>query len=103
MEVGRDGTVRAMVTADRQETVDQLSRDSRTLERALQDAGLKADSQNLHFSLRRGQNGRDLSENRISSNSNGNGDPDAMEVSASAVASHWSNVAGSTGALDIRV
>lgn len=103
MEIGRDGTVRANVTADRQETVDQLSRDSRVLERALQDAGLKADSQNLHFSLRGGQNGRDLSENRTSSNSSGTGNADTKEVSEAAMHSHWSTVAGSTGALDIRV
>lgn len=103
MEIGRDGTVRATVTADRQETVDQLSRDSRALERALQDAGLKADSQNLHFSLRGGQNGRDLSENRTSSNSSGTGNADTKEVSEAAMHSHWSTVAGSTGALDIRV
>ena len=103
MEIGRDGTVRAIVTADRQETVDQLSRDSRALERALQDAGLKADSQNLHFSLRGGQNGRDLSENRTSSNHSGNGNADTSEVSDPAMLSHWSSVSGSTGALDIRV
>lgn len=101
MEVGTDGAVRALVTADRQETVDQLQRDSRALERALQEAGLKADSQNLHFSLRGGQNGRGLSENRTSIGNSG--DADLTEVPEPALAAHWSNVAGSTGALDIRV
>ncbi len=101
LEVNREGAVRAMVTAERQETVDQLQRDSRALERALQDAGLKTDSQNLQFSLRGGQNGRGLSENRTSIGNSG--DADIAEVSESALAAHWSNVAGSTGALDIRV
>ena len=101
MEVSTDGAVRALVTADRQETVDQLQRDSRALERALQEAGLKADSQNLHFSLRGGQNGRGLSENRTSIGNSG--DADLTEVPEPALAAHWSNVAGSTGALDIRV
>ena len=101
MEVSTDGAVRAMVTAERQETVDQLQRDSRALERALQEAGLKADSQNLHFSLRGGQNGRGLSENRTSIGNSG--DADLTEVPEPALAAHWSNVAGSTGALDIRV
>lgn len=101
MEVSRDGAVRALVMADRQETVDQLQRDSRALERALQEAGLKADSQNLQFSLRGGQNGRDLSENRTSIGNSG--DADLTEVPEPALAAHWSNVAGSTGALDIRV
>jgi hypothetical protein len=64
---------------------------------------LKADSQNLQFSLRGGQNGRDLSENRTSSNSSGTGNADTKEVSEAAMHSHWSTVAGSTGALDIRV
>jgi len=81
--------------------VDQLQRDSRALERALQDAGLKTDSQNLQFSLRGGQNGRGLSENRTSIGNSG--DAEIAEVSESALAAHWSNVAGSTGALDIRV
>ena len=103
MEISRDGAVRAMVIADRQETVDQLQRDSRALERALQDAGLKADSQNLNFSLRGGQNGHAMSENRTSIDNIGNGEADQTEVSESALAVHWSNVAGSTGALDIRV
>ena len=103
MEISRDGAVRAMVVADRQETVDQLQRDSRALERALQEAGLKADSQNLHFSLRGGQNGHAMSENRTSIGNSGNGEADITEVSESALAVHWSNVAGSTGALDIRV
>lgn len=101
MEVSTDGAVRAVVTAERQETVDQLQRDSRALERALQEAGLKADSQNLHFSLRGGQNGRGLSENRTSIGNSG--DADLTEVPEPALAAHWSNVAGSTGALDIRV
>lgn len=103
MEISRDGAVRAMVIADRQETVDQLQRDSRALERALQEAGLKADSQNLQFSLRGGQNGHAMSENRTSIGNNGSDDADVAEVSESSLPVHWSNVAGSTGALDIQV
>ena len=101
LEISRDGAVRAMVIADRQETVDHLQRDSRALERALQDAGLKADSQNLQFSLRGGQNGHAMSENRTPNDNSG--DADSAEVSESVLAVHWSNVAGSTGALDIQV
>jgi flagellar hook-length control protein FliK len=101
LEISRDGAVRAMVIADRQETVDHLQRDSRALERALQDAGLKANSQNLQFSLRGGQNGHAMSENRTPIGNSG--DADSAEVSESALAVHWSNVAGSTGALDIQV
>ncbi len=103
LEVSRDGAVHARVYADRQETVDQLQRDSRVLERALQDAGLKADSQNLEFSLRGGQNGRDLPENRGSASSGRTGLADFEEDANPAIAKHWSSIAGSTGALDIRV
>lgn len=52
MELSQDGKVRALVTADTRETLDLLQRDARGLERALQDAGLRTDSNNLHFELR---------------------------------------------------
>ena len=52
MDVGHDGRVIAVVTADRQETLDLLQRDQRSLERALQDAGLQTGSGGLSFSLR---------------------------------------------------
>ena len=52
MDVGHDGRVIAVVTADRQETLDLLQRDQRGLERALQDAGLQTGSGGLSFSLR---------------------------------------------------
>ena len=58
LEIARDGQVRALVMAERPETLDALQRDSRQLERALQDAGLKTDSNSLEFDLkgRDGQN-----------------------------------------------
>lgn len=46
------GEVTAIVTADRQETLDLLQRDSRSLQQALQDAGLKTSGEGLSFSLR---------------------------------------------------
>lgn len=52
LNIANDGQVRATVLAERQETLDLLQRDARGLERALQDAGLKSDSGNLHFGLR---------------------------------------------------
>jgi len=64
IEVGRDGRVQGTVTADRQDTFELLQRDSRALERALQDAGLKADPQSLSFNLRgESQQGRTAPEN----------------------------------------
>jgi len=52
LEVTHDGRVAAVVTAEKADTLDLLQRDSRALERALQDAGLKTDSNSLQFSLR---------------------------------------------------
>ncbi len=52
MELSQDGKVRVFVTADTKETLDLLQRDARGLEKALQDAGLRTDSNNLHFALK---------------------------------------------------
>ncbi|MBE1236080.1 flagellar hook-length control protein FliK [Phaeovibrio sulfidiphilus] len=50
------GQVRAAIIVDRPETLEMLRSDQRTLERALQDAGLKTDSNGLSFELRSQQN-----------------------------------------------
>ena len=52
LEVDADGKTGITVTADNKNTLDLLQRDSRGLERALADAGLKADSGSLSFNLR---------------------------------------------------
>jgi flagellar hook-length control protein FliK len=56
LEIGRDGAVRATVSADRPETLDMMQRDARALEKALQDAGLKTDSNSLQFEKHDGRN-----------------------------------------------
>jgi len=52
LEIASDGRVSAMVAVEKAQTLELLQRDSRNLERALQDAGLKADRDSLNFSLR---------------------------------------------------
>ena len=52
LEVAHDGRVTATVIADKADTLDMLQRDSRALERALQEAGLRTDSESLNFGLR---------------------------------------------------
>lgn len=52
LEIGADGRVAAVITADRQDTLDMLQRDARTLERTLQDSGLKTGGDSLSFGLR---------------------------------------------------
>jgi hypothetical protein len=56
LDMHKDGSVKAVIAADRPETAAWLERDAKHLERALQDAGLKADSNSLQFENRGGQN-----------------------------------------------
>lgn len=55
LEVGADGRVAALISADRSDTLDLLQRDARILQNSLQNAGLQADSNSLSFELK-GQN-----------------------------------------------
>ncbi|MBO0335199.1 flagellar hook-length control protein FliK [Sneathiella sp. CAU 1612] len=57
LDIGHDGRVLAVVSVDKQETLDLLQRDARSLERALQDAGFDTGSNSLNFNL--SQNGQD--------------------------------------------
>jgi flagellar hook-length control protein FliK len=52
LELSKDGSITATVLADRKDTLDMLQKDSRGLERALNDAGLRTDSTSLSFGLR---------------------------------------------------
>ena len=52
IELTQDGRITAVVTADNKDTLELLQRDSRSLERAFQNAGLNADSDSLSFNLR---------------------------------------------------
>ncbi|MBY0429592.1 MAG: flagellar hook-length control protein FliK, partial [Rhodospirillales bacterium] len=62
LDVGADGRVTAMVTADNRDTLEMLQKDSRSLEKALQDAGLQTDSNSLSFNLR--GDGRETHQSR---------------------------------------
>lgn len=57
MSVDEDKNVTATIAVERPATLDLLQRDTKTLERALQEAGLKTDSGSLSFSLQRGNQG----------------------------------------------
>lgn len=52
LEMTGDGRISATIIADNRDTLDMLQRGARDLTKALNDAGLQADSQNLNFSLR---------------------------------------------------
>lgn len=51
LDFSQDGKVHGTVTADNPTTLDMLQKDSRSLERALQDAGLRTDPGSLSFNL----------------------------------------------------
>ena len=96
LDIAGDGRVKAMVMADKPETLDLLQKDSRVLERALQEAGLKTDNNSLSFNLqgREGNGHAHLSTNAgASSNEQNhaeqeNQDDEAInevEVSATAI------------------
>lgn len=57
LEMSQDGRVSAVVTADNKDTLDLLKQDSRELQKALRDAGLQMDSNDLSFNLR-GEGGK---------------------------------------------
>ena len=52
LEFGANNRLIAVIAAERQDTLDLLKQDSRALERALNDSGLKTDSGSLSFNLR---------------------------------------------------
>ncbi|MEO3433804.1 flagellar hook-length control protein FliK [Inquilinus sp. CAU 1745] len=78
MEVGFDGRVQAVISADRPDTLALLQRDARGLEQALQNAGLQADGDSLSFNLRDGGN----SSRDGGSQSGGNGRSAAADSTA---------------------
>ncbi|MGE4278250.1 MAG: flagellar hook-length control protein FliK [Magnetospirillum sp.] len=52
LDVAKDGSVSGVVTADNKDTLAMLKNDSRTLEKALSDAGFKTEQGSLTFNLR---------------------------------------------------
>ena len=57
IEIADDGVLRAVIAAEKPETLDLMQRDVRALERLLQNAGLKTDSGSLTFEQGGGRQG----------------------------------------------
>jgi len=51
LNVGQDGRVNAVISADRSDTLNMLKQDAGALQQALRDAGLNADGSSLSFNL----------------------------------------------------
>jgi flagellar hook-length control protein FliK len=98
LEFGPDGRVQAVFAADRAQTVDLLQRDARDLERALQDAGLRADSGSLSFNLRGdGRNGA-----QDGPGGNANHDEAVVELNNPQLQAYAAG-GGASGRLDLRI
>ncbi|MFL2918176.1 MAG: flagellar hook-length control protein FliK [Thalassobaculaceae bacterium] len=80
LEIANDGRAKAMIIAERSETLDILQRDVRVLERALQDAGLKTDQNSLSFDLHGRKDNSDTRQADLQ-NSNDGTDPDTSNGS----------------------
>ncbi|TAH35421.1 MAG: flagellar hook-length control protein FliK [Alphaproteobacteria bacterium] len=52
LEMDKDALVKAVIATDKPEAAEWLARDAKQLERALQDAGIKADTSNMEFQNR---------------------------------------------------
>jgi flagellar hook-length control protein FliK len=78
LEVTHDGRVNAVVQVEKPETLEAMRQDSKALEQALKDAGLKTDSGSLQFSLR-GEGGNDgaAGQQTASNGGPGSGNDDA--------------------------
>ncbi len=104
LHVDKSGEVSTRLTADRQETLDLLQRDSRELERALQSAGLKTNDGDLSFSLRQqtadgSANGRTQAQTNAPTNSHLKEDNE--QATASIEQYQWA--ARLRGGIDIRI
>lgn len=101
LDVDRDGKVTSRLVVDRAETLDLLRRDAPQLERALQDAGLKTDSQTMQFMLRDQQAGQQGGRDDAPASARQAEAVDAARADDAAVT--YSRMITRLGGLDIRV
>ncbi len=81
MEIGHDGRVTAVVTADNKGTLDLLQKDAKELQQALQQAGLQVDNDGLSFNLREQGEGQDMAGNSANGGEQGIDDGQGNELS----------------------
>ncbi len=104
LELSHDGRITAVVTAEKSETLDLLQRDARGLERALQEAGLRTNSDSLNFNLR--GEGRDGGQEMPDHAAAAGGTPVEAETLADisvAQMAGYANARAALGGVDIRV
>jgi flagellar hook-length control protein FliK len=100
LDIDHDGKVTSRLTVERAETLDVLRRDAHSIERALNDAGLKTSDNSLQFSL------RDQGNAQRDQDDTGRAERLAVaetELAAQSAAPIYNRLAGLGGGLDIRV
>lgn len=103
LEIDDGGTLKALILSDSPETMDLLQRDARSLDRALQDAGLKTDPNSLQFGTHdRQDRGQQPAFDRQQAGTAGSFGRDAEPDTSDDVASVITRP-GRTGLLDIQV
>ncbi len=98
LEMAHDGKVKAMVIADNPQTLQLMRQDAHGLERALTDAGLRADANNLEFSLR-GDSNNGLAKSEGGNAAGGNGGTEA-DVAADTESFDYGRAAYMRGGVD---
>lgn len=102
LDVDKDGNVKSRLIIERADTYDLLRRDASTLERALQQAGLKTSDHGLEFTLRdQGSMQRDAREHSPR-NAQQTIIPDA-DILPEQAASGYSRLLGTGSGIDIRI
>jgi flagellar hook-length control protein FliK len=100
LEMSADHKVSVTVTADNKETLALLQSDSKTLESTLNDAGLRTDSANLHFSLRSESDARQAEQNAGNGKSGGAAANDANVPDLDALEFDYAAAARTRGGVD---
>jgi flagellar hook-length control protein FliK len=100
LDVDRDGNVSTRLVVDRADTLDLLKRDASTLERALQQSGLKTSDNGLEFSLRQQGFARDDNAAQTAAQLV---IPDDDPAPLEAMRQGYGRLLGLGGGLDIRV
>lgn len=82
LKIGDDGIARAHLIVERSETLDLFLRDQRSLERQLEQAGVKTDGNSLQFSLEGGDQQTRFAQSDRDGSSDGRqtGEPSELEV-----------------------
>jgi len=102
LHIDHDGQVTSHLRVDRAETLDLLRRDAPSLERALQDAGLKTADSGLQFSLRHQNSSQHNQDREAPTTSARLVLPDEASATAE-TRRHYGRLAGLGGGVDIRV